>query len=539
LRIAKRDEAALAALLEDGSRRARESRHAEALAVAERALDMAPAHPQAHLLAGDANFRLGRWAKGVAHMRVACAAAPGNAAAWTNLAFGLRSLGRLAEGRESARRALALDPGFADAWNTLGLIEHDDGRIDEARAHFHRALEINPRYAPARANLANCDWHERRIDAALAGYNEAAQLDPALADAPYNIGNLHHRSTGDLEQAIARYRDAISLRPDHALAHFNLAHALLITGRFAEAWRQYRWRPNRLEYEAVRAGAGNPYEIPEGAPIAGTRWLVIAEQGLGDVLFFLRFAALAHQRGATLDFSGDPRLHAMLARTNLFERFGANADEARASGAREILAGDLPLLLDERERGDTPPALPLVPEPERLAAMRLRLAELGPPPHAALAWRSGVPKTGIEERLFKEVPIEAFGAALRGSSATWISIQREPRAGETDALAAAIGAPVHDLSSVNEDLEEALALMALADRVIGVSNTNIHLRAGVSGIADVLVPFPPEWRWMASGDSPWFPRMRVYRQDMSRDWRGALEALGAALKQPGTRVIPG
>jgi len=531
LRMAKRDLAALAALLEEGGRRELEGRSAEALAAFEHALDIAPGHSHAHLRAGDANLHLGRWAKGVAHLRVACAAAPGNAVAWTNLAFGLHSLGRIAEGREAARRAVALAPALADAWNTLGLIEQDDGKIGEARAHFRRALEIDPRHAPARANLANCDAREGRIDAALAGYRDAGTLDPKLADVPYNIGHLHHKITGEIDAAIARYREAIALRSDHALAHHNLGHALFLAGRFAEAWREYRWRPNHLEYESVRAAAGNPYAIAEGAPLEGTRWLVLAEQGLGDILFFLRFAPLLRARGATLDFAGDPRLHGMLARTNLFARLGTSPDDARADGAREILAGDLPCLLGERERGLAPDPLALTPESGRIAQVRERLAALGPPPYAALAWRAGSAPTGIEERLFKEIPIGMLGAALRGSRATWISVQREPRAGETDSLAAAIGAPVHDFSRANEDLEEALAVMAAADRYIGVSSTNIHLRAGTAGTAQILAPFPWEWRWMAAGSSQWFPRMRVYRQQATGDWHPAIEALAADLRQ--------
>jgi hypothetical protein len=42
----------------------------------------------------------------------------------------------------------------------------------------------------------------------------------------------------------------------------------------------------------------------------------------------------------------------------------------------------------------------------------------------------------------------------------------------------------------------------------------------------VLVPAPPEFRWMAEGDeSPWFPGSRVYRQTADRAWDGALAAL--------------
>jgi hypothetical protein len=140
------------------------------------------------------------------------------------------------------------------------------------------------------------------------------------------------------------------------------------------------------------------------------------------------------------------------------------------------------------------------------------------------------PRSGRIENLFKEIPIDALGAALRGVFATWIAIQRDPAAGEIDALSKAIGAPVHDFTAVNADLEDALALLAQVDDYVGVSSTLVHLRAGVDRAARILVPFPYEWRWMESGDaSPWFPRATVYRQDASGDWSAALSRLSRDL----------
>jgi hypothetical protein len=162
--------------------------------------------------------------------------------------------------------------------------------------------------------------------------------------------------------------------------------------------------------------------------------------------------------------------------------------------------------------------------------MRARLASLGDAPRIALAWRSGEPKSGRIENLFKQVPVHALGEALRGRKATWVAIQRDPAPGEIEALSSAIGAPVHDMSAVNRDLEEALALLAVVDEYAGVSSTLVHLAGGVGTFARVLVPFPPEWRWMESGDrSPWFPRAQVYRQAQDGDWSAALARLATDL----------
>ena len=70
-----------------------------------------------------------------------------------------------------------------------------------------------------------------------------------------------------------------------------------------------------------------------------------------------------------------------------------------------------------------------------------------------------------------------------------------------------------------------LALLSLLDEYIGVSNTNMHLIAGLAKPAKVLIPFPPEFRWMEKGRSPWFPNFSLYRQDKSGSWDKAFEEL--------------
>ena len=98
-------------------------------------------------------------------------------------------------------------------------------------------------------------------------------------------------------------------------------------------------------------------------------------------------------------------------------------------------------------------------------------------------------------------------------------------------LAALLGRPVHDLTALNEDLEAMLALLAAVDDYVAVSNTNVHLMAGLGRGGRVIVPIPPEWRWLHAGaTSPWFPDFRLYRQAPGQSIEHALAPLGADLR---------
>jgi hypothetical protein len=176
-----------------------------------------------------------------------------------------------------------------------------------------------------------------------------------------------------------------------------------------------------------------------------------------------------------------------------------------------------------------PPSLELRPLPTALHDASERLVTLGPPPYIGVTWRAGtIPE---EQRsgnwvLFKEIDIAALGKTLSATAGTLLALQRQPRAGEIETLSAMAGRPVHDLTMLNDDLESMLALLAVIDDYVGVSNTNMHLRAAARRKARVLVPTPAEWRWMHAGRaSPWFPGFDIYRQSVRGDWTAALAAL--------------
>jgi hypothetical protein len=263
--------------------------------------------------------------------------------------------------------------------------------------------------------------------------------------------------------------------------------------------------------------------------LTGRRVLLLPNQGLGDEMFFLRFAGLLKARGAVLAYRTGPALAALARRVAALDRV-VSGDEPDPAHDLALSIGDLPHLLRVNTVADLPPPVRLAAAEGDRAAVAARLARLGPPPYVGLTWRAG---TREWNALLKTVPVAALGRALRGLSATFLALQRAPDAGEIATLADALGAPVHDLSDLNASLPEMLALLERIEVYAGVSNTNTHLRAGTGRIAHVLVPHPPEWRWMNAGArSPWFPRFPVYRQQATgaeRGWRGALAALARDL----------
>jgi len=464
-------------------------------------------------------LRSGQTDLALEHARRAHELSRGNVAYLNTLGVAYGESGELALAEATFRKALKRKPGFIDALVNLAKSLEKQERLDEAGQSYERALAIEPAFPKLATNLAKV-YSQRGEVARARGLLEkqARTIDPhdfAIAMAQCEL------DAGESERALSRLAKAVAEHDDWKLARSALAHALLSTGRWREGWKEYVRRRNLFD--------ARPTELPP--PLAprldGRSLLLRGEQGIGDVLFFLRFAPLVRARGARLALACERKLHPVLRANDTLAEVRAGGDATGFDGW--IWTGDLPAVLQTEA---TPPAWPLEVDTEARSAARERLAALGPPPYLALTWRAGTDTArgrefGAERiSLTKSVPPKALGAAVRGWRGTALLLQRGARPEDAADFAAGFAAPFHDLSALGEDLRALLATLSLVDEYVSVSNTNIHLLAGTGGRARVLVPFPPEWRWMRREDrSPWFPDFPVYRQPVARDWSAPLAAL--------------
>jgi Flp pilus assembly protein TadD len=407
------------------------------------------------------------------------------------LGCALRNTGRFAECVESFGRALKLDPGLLGARYNLGLGYQKVGHFAQAEQQFRAILARNPHDTEAVGALANLRWF-----------------------------------TGDHEGAVAELRRGIEANPASGDMRFLLGEQLLALGRFEEGWFRYLWRVNRHTFLRKIGLAFNDPRLMAPLPesLAGVEIRVHGEQGLGDDLFFLRFAPLLRARGARVRGAVEPRILDMVSRSGVLDTCEPALERTPSSADYRLLA-DLPYLL-QAHRQPVPAAVRFAPLPAKLAEAAERLHGL-PRPLIGLTWRAGTgPEADKPNLMFKEVPFELFCGLARALSGTLLVLQRAPRPGEVQALTEACGPRVVDLSALNADLEAMHALLGQLDDYVGVSNTNMHLCEALGRGARVLVSAGTEFRWMASGrESPWFPGFRIYRQATNGHWEGALDEI--------------
>ncbi len=481
---------------------------------------------------GDAPLALERYHR-------ALQADPNYGNAHMNLGAVLQSVHRLDEAEQSFRQALAHGAQREMAYINLVSLLTQQGKFTEGDQLARAALTELPRSAELHRLLAAAHVQQGHLDAALAPAQQAATLAPDNAQVQMALGGLLFE-TGLAEQGLALLDQLrLKLAGDTHVAYVTgVTH--LTAGNFAEGWRDFIHREVRQAKMQTRPWLRA--QLP--THLHGTSVRLLREQGLGDELFFLRYAPLLKKLGARVAYITDPKLTSILARAHCVDQIieePSGHDNVvppdTAKYSLEMLIGDLPHALYRDFSAhcvELPPPLPLTALTDHIKAMHEKLAALGPPPYLALTWRGGVApheQKGKWWTLFKNIGLDAFGKTLAGLPHTLLAVQRKPLPDEIAQLSVAAGTPIHDLCAVNDDLEEMLALLAVVDEYVGVSNTNMHLRAGLGRNARVLVPRPSEWRWMAYGEnSPWFPDFIVYRQDIDGTWQAALDRLCAELR---------
>jgi len=439
--------------------------------------------------------------------------------------------GRYLEAEACYRRALELQPDLADARYNLAAALNASGRQREALGELQELLRSAPHAADVRVELLQLLYAERRFDEMEAVARQGIALHAGMPYYPNRLGvALWWR--GQHEQALAAFRLAAELARDpeseeFADARYLEGSSLLSLGRYDEGWQAYHWRTTR---RPLRAAYPELVQDPRvvAAASAPSRLRILCEQGLGDEVFFLRFAPALRERGHRLFVSCVPKLEPLLASMPYLVE-SVNTGEAAEF---TLASGDLPVASGR----DFALPLPLPVDPGRRDAMAARLRGFGPPPYIAVTWRAGLlpdePKPEGSLYFAKHLPVELLGDALRPVNARVIVVQRRPQADDLRRFAEALGREALDLSAVNDDLRDAVALLSLADEYVGVSNTNLHLRAGLEkSSARVLVFTPAEWRWGLQGSStPWFPDFVLYRASSGREWSSALARLRSDLE---------
>ena len=513
------------AILRSAIAHLRAGRHRDAETACQRVLAGEPDHAGALHLLGVVIHHTGRSSEAAHLIERAIARNPKLPDYHNSLGNVLDKLGRIEEAVASFGRAIALKQDHAESHNNLGNALLRLGRGEQGIAEYRRALGIRPSYVEAQVNLGHALRKLGQYDEAIACFRKAAELAPGSPEIYSNLA-LVCQDRGQLREAIGFLDQAIQLRPKQAQARLNRALMLLASGNWEQGWEEYEWRWKLPDNHAERLRFRHP--LWDGGDIAGRTILLHCEQGLGSTIQFIRYAAVVARKGARVIVECQPALKPLLGKLVPSVEVVARGQVLPPFDIR------LPLMSAPRVLGTTldtiPNGIPYLHADESLVShWRTQLGTVSGY-KVGIAWQGNTAYAGDGQR---SIRLRHFAPVAQVEGVRLVNLQKRRGLEQISEAGPALqlvdlGAGVDEASGPFMDTA---AVMKTLDLVI-TSDTSIAHLAGALGVRVwVALCFVPDWRWMVNReDCPWYPTMRLFRQDRPGDWPGLFQRIATELR---------
>lgn len=281
--------------------------------------------------------------------------------------------------------------------------------------------------------------------------------------------------------------------------------AQMLLGDFAAAWR---------ESDAIRQrGRPDPHRFWLGEKIAGCRVILRSLHGFGDAVQMFRF--LPRLRGSVrhLIVEVPPRLVELapcFAGMGEVITWGPGAPARVPDWDVQMEVMELPYLLRVTVE-DLAPQQGYLRLPSSARARAASIMRKGRVPRVGLVWSAG------HWNPSRSVPFALLESLLQVEGVEFWSLQGE--ADREGWLAAGTETGRRCVYEVGDGILNLAAAIEQLDLVLTVDTLAAHLAGALGVPCWVLLQHRADWRWMCQRpDSPWYPSLRLLRQQGEGDW---------------------
>ena len=286
----------------------------------------------------------------------------------------------------------------------------------------------------------------------------------------------------------------------------------MLLGAYDRAWK---------ESDTIRSrGAVDPHRVWDGTPLAGQRVLVRSVHGYGDAVQMLRYCPHIRKQATRLTVQVAPRLAELVRLVPSIDEVIMWEEERPFDAQLEMT--ELPYVF--RSTLETLPAAVNFPltTPLKLAARQILLDRRRP--RIGVAWAGGAWDAA------RSIPFALLSPlfAIEGEIDFWC-LQPGETSGPWHDLCAARGWEMRQLGECS--LGTLAACVAELDLVITIDSFFAHLAGTLGRPVWVLLKQQSDWRWMLDrGDSPWYPTMRLFRQQEEGAWQPVVARVAQELE---------
>jgi hypothetical protein len=310
----------------------------------------------------------------------------------------------------------------------------------------------------------------------------------------------------------------------------------LLTGHLEEGFIEFewRWKTKNLDQEAIHRNYNKPIWSGQES-IRDKTIFVYAEQGLGDTIQFCRYIKMLSDAGVRVLLEVQAALVNLMQSLNCVDEWVSKGQEPPEFDFHCPIMS-LPLALKTDLSNIPSRRRYLSAESRRMEIWRKQIGEDGF--RVGICWQGSTGKLDAG----RSFPLAQLQSLAQIPGLRLISLHKgageEQLQGLPEGMRVETPGPHFDVG--HDAFLDTAAVMKCCDLVITSDTAVAHL-AGALGVRTwVALKYVPDWRWLLDrDDSPWYPTMRLFRQQSHGDWDGVFSRIGAALtKQIQDRASP-
>jgi hypothetical protein len=453
----------------------------------------------------------------------------------------LMMLGHWNAARTEAEIIIAIDPNHLRAWHAMGCIEHQRCNAPAAISAFDRALAIEPRDIKVRLDRANLALDMADFQTVVAMCAPILKTPSSSAADALAVMAMAAYRDGAYEDSIAMFDKAIEggcFGGDGVRS--NRAQPLLGLGRYKEGWADNEYRYQQHSDPVVGVAAKRFAKPMWNCCDPPAHIHVHQEMGYGDTFALARYLPLLVEDGFEVSFECDSSMVSLMARS--FPDVEVMPYAPDYPGTFKIPDFDyhipmmsLPFMFDTEVDTIPWPGPYLKAEGGRIFDPTTTRRRIG------LCWSSALIDSSIKVHAYgrrKSIPKDDLWPLLMAGRNQFFSLQVGK--GRDDFRTATVS----DVLPATPTWDDTAALIESLDLVITVDTGVAHLAAAMGKPVWLMLHNQGSWHWMVERPgapwntrSPWYPSVRIFRQQKANDWGGVIDQIKHALAEnPSTKA---
>ena len=386
------------------------------------------------------------------------------------------------------KKSLDINPNDIGALISLGCALSSKKDYRESIIAFKKVINLKADISQVHFYLGEAYRQIEKFNDALDSFKKCLSLTPDHIGCQLMIGIIYEELR-KFDQAISFYKSCIETYPDYIEPHINLGMCLLLTGNYKEGWKEYEWR-RKLPAEVYNLQFTSPEWT--GQEVLNKRILIVAEQSIGETFQYIRFAKQLAVEGAEVILMSQPETLNILKHQDWIKEVIEYGDTTDYDYFVYLIS--IPKVLEWSPDMDTQVFPYLNIKNNTVAETVSTKKNVGVMINA---------NSSLSNYKQISVPHDGLNLIFQKSGHNIIDLDKFDN--------------FDDLSGVIKNL----------DLVVSIESDLVHLAGALNIDTWIMLPIVPKHTWDLSykDTSPWYPSIKLFRQEMTGDWSGVMKKI--------------